>query len=157
MHPQRHPLQPLPLGTHADKMKQGKARRRKALRRARIFRFGSALGKGVLRGVVLVGLPVAPVVLPGGPESRMEVQTVAGGVYHAPGDVGAVVGGALQVGEKVAPYKTGLDAAVPLLHPQDVPGAHLLLQSVDHLLQGLHLGGRRRAPCRAAPPPRSAR
>ena len=64
-----------------------------------------------------------------------------GGVDDAACDVGAVVGGALQIRQQVAPHEARLDAALPLPHPQDVPRPHLLLQCVNDLLQRLHLPG----------------
>ena len=71
----------------------------------------------------------------------MHIQVVVGGVDHAPGDIGAVVRGTLQIRQQVGPDKACLDAALALLHPQDMSGTQLLLQIVDDLLQRLHLPG----------------
>ena len=71
----------------------------------------------------------------------MGVHIVVVQVDDAAGDVGAVVAGAFQAGQQVGPDKAGLNAAVALLEPQNVAGAHLLFQNVDDLFQRLHLVG----------------
>ena len=45
-------------------------------------------------------------------QGSVQVQVPLRGVKDAPGDVGAVVGGALQVGQQVGPGKTGADGAL---------------------------------------------
>ena len=65
-------------------------------------------------------------------------------VHHAAGDVGAVVGGALQTGQQIRPDEARLGAAFAFGHAQDVARAQLLLQRVDHLLQRLDPGGQLR-------------
>ena len=52
----------------------------------------------------------------------MDVQIVLGHIDDAAGDIGAVVGGALQIRQQVCPHKARLDAALALTHPQDVTG-----------------------------------
>ena len=74
-------------------------------------------------------------------ERLMEIHHIVGGVDHTPGNVGAVVRGALQVCQQVQPGKAGVDGAVSLLQAQDMAGTQLFLQLVNHLLQRLHLGG----------------
>ena len=71
----------------------------------------------------------------------MEIHVEGVGIYDAGGDVGAVVGDALQVGQKVRPDEAGLDAAVALLEAQDVLGAEVLFHAVDDLPKGLDAGG----------------
>ena len=56
-------------------------------------------------------------------------------------DVGAVVGGAFEVGQEVRPDKAGFHTAILLLQAENVLGAHMLLEAVDDLLQGLHAVG----------------
>lgn len=65
------------------------------------------------------------------------------GVDDAAGDVGAVVGCALKVGQKIGEDKASLNAAMALLHAQDVARAHLLFERVDDLLERLDLLGER--------------
>ena len=65
------------------------------------------------------------------------------GVNDAAGDVGAVVGCALKVGQKIGEDKASLNAAMALLHAQDVARAHLLFERVDDLLERLDLLGER--------------
>ena len=71
----------------------------------------------------------------------MQIQIVVRRINQAPGDIGAVVGGALQIGQKIGKHKTRLHTAPSLLHPQNMSGAQLFLQLVNHLLQGLHIHG----------------
>ena len=59
----------------------------------------------------------------------------------AHGDVGAVVGHPLDVGQQVTEHKSQLDGALAGLEPLGVAGPDLLDQQVDGLLQGLHLTG----------------
>ena len=77
----------------------------------------------------------------------MDVQIVLGHIDDAAGDVGAVVGGTLQIRQQVCPHKARLDAALAFPHPQDVTGTQLLLQQIHHLFQRLHGG------CRLCIPP----
>lgn len=74
-------------------------------------------------------------------EALVQIQIVLRRVDDAPGDVRAVVGRALQIRQQVRPDKARLDAAISLLHPQDVTRAHLLLEGVDDLLQRLDMCG----------------
>ena len=62
-------------------------------------------------------------------------------VDDAAGNIGAVVRGALQIRQQIRPDKTGLNAAMSLLHTQDMAGAHIFLQHVDNLFQRFHFGG----------------
>ena len=57
------------------------------------------------------------------------------------GDVGAMVGNALQVREQVGPDEAYLDGAVARLHTADVVCAQEVLEVVDDLLKRLYLGG----------------
>ena len=72
-------------------------------------------------------------------ERFVQVEVVLTRVDDAAGDVGAVVGRALQVGQEVGEHKAGLNAARALLHAQDMARAHLLFERVDDLLQRLDL------------------
>ncbi len=69
----------------------------------------------------------------------VQVEVVLTCVDDAAGDVGAVVGRALQVGQEVGEHKAGLNAARALLHAQDMARTHLLFERVDDLLQRLDL------------------
>ena len=71
----------------------------------------------------------------------MQVEVVVARVDDAAGDVGAVVGGAFQIREQVGEDEARLDAALALLHSQDVARAHLLFERVDDLLERLDLRG----------------
>src|SRR5574344_1510410 len=64
----------------------------------------------------------------------VHVHVMVGTVNHAAGNVGAMVPHPLQVGQQVRPDKSGIDSAIPLLQPQDMVRAQLLLQVVDNLL-----------------------
>ena len=77
----------------------------------------------------------------GGAQSLVQIQVVLRGVNDAPGDVGAVVGGALEIGQEIRPDEACLDAAIALLHPENVARAHLLLEQIDDLLERLDLRG----------------
>lgn len=78
--------------------------------------FGSRLlrrGQGVFFRVgvepaAVVAIAVAHVV-----QRLVEVQVVLGRVDNAAGDVGAVIGGTLQIRQQVAPDEARLDAAAP--------------------------------------------
>ena len=72
-------------------------------------------------------------------ERFVQIEVVLARVDDAAGDVGAVVGRALQVGQEVGEHKAGLNAARALLHAQDMARAHLLFERVDDLLQRLDL------------------
>ena len=71
----------------------------------------------------------------------MQVEVVLARVDDAAGDVGAMVGCALEIRQKVGEDKACLDAALALLHSQDMARAHLLFERVDDLLKRLDLGG----------------
>ena len=77
----------------------------------------------------------------GGAQGLVQIQIVLRGVNDAPGDVGAVVGGALEIGQEIRPDEACLDAAIALLHPENVARAHLLLEQIDDLLERLDLRG----------------
>ena len=77
----------------------------------------------------------------GGAQGLVQVQIVLRGVNDTPGDVGAVVGGALEIGQEIRPDEACLDAAIALLHPENVARAHLLLEQIDDLLERLDLRG----------------
>lgn len=62
------------------------------------------------------------------PQGPVQVQIAVGGVKDTPGDVGAVVGGALQVGKQVGPGKARVDGALAPLQAEDVTGAQLFLE-----------------------------
>ncbi len=71
----------------------------------------------------------------------MQVQVVVSGIDHAAGDIGAMVGGAFQIGKQVAPDEAHADAAFALLHALDVAVAQLVAHFVDYLFQGFHIHG----------------
>ena len=94
-------------------------------------------GQGVFGGVALKLAAEGVRIAVRRAERFVQIEIVLRGVDDAAGDVGAVVGGALEVREQIGPDEAGLDAAMPLLHPQDVARAHLLLERVDDLLERL--------------------
>jgi len=115
---------------------------KKDARRASFFSIMfSGLGQGVFFAVHLVllgeGFAAAAVYL----HQLVIVHVGAAGLDDGACNVGAVVSHTLKVGEKVGPYKAGLDAALALLHTHDVAVAQLILQIVNHLLQRLDLQG----------------
>ena len=69
----------------------------------------------------------------------MAVQVVRLAFDDADGDIGAVVGDALEVGQQVVQDKAQLDGALPGLQPADMAHPDLLDQLVNGLLQRLHL------------------
>ena len=68
------------------------------------------------------------------------IQVVGAHAHDPGGDVGAVVGNALGVGEHVQEQKPRLDAALAGLQAGDVVLPHDIAHPVHRLLQGLHLG-----------------
>ena len=100
--------------------------------------------QGVLPGIGVIGLLEALAAGLHVVQIFVDMQAVVGHLDAAPGDVGAVVGHALQTGEQVGPDEAQLDGTLDLLQPQDVAVAQLLLQSVHHLLQRLDLCGQDR-------------
>ena len=62
-------------------------------------------------------------------------------VDDAPGNIGAVVGRALETGEKIGEDEAELNAAPALLQTPDVARAHRFLELIDDLLERLDLGG----------------
>src|SRR5699024_5944889 len=95
-------------------------------------RFLSYLGE-------MVSLPVAPQVLAEGAAGLHLLQVgvaagAAGALFNdADGDVGAVVGHPLDVGQQVAEHKAHLDGALARLKPLDMAASDLLDQLVDGL------------------------
>ena len=69
------------------------------------------------------------------------VQVVRLAFDDTDGDVGAVVGDALEVGQQVIENKAQLNGALSRLEPVDVAHLDLLNELVDGLLQRLHLPG----------------
>ena len=94
-------------------------------------------GQGVFGGVALKLAAEGVRIAVRRAKRFVQIEIVLRGVDDAAGDVGAVVGGALEVREQIGPDEAGFDAAMPLLHPQDVARAHLLLERVDDLLERL--------------------
>ena len=76
----------------------------------------------------------------------MDVHGVILKIQYAAGDIGAVVGDPLKVGQDVRPDDPGFHAAFARLHPLDVVAAQGLLQLVNDLLQRLYHGGRGHIP-----------
>ena len=105
--------------------------------------FGEVNRKLVLFHVGLVRLLEAAVGSLGLTQRFVQVEVMRTGVDDAAGDVGAVVGCALKVGQKIGEDKASLNAAMALLHAQDVARAHLLFERVDDLLERLDLLGER--------------
>ena len=85
-------------------------------------------------GVVLKAAAEALVLAARGAQRLVQVEGVLHCGDHAPGDVRAVVGRALKIGQKIGPDKARLNAAIALLHAKDVARAHRLLERVYHLL-----------------------
>ena len=95
--------------------------------------FGEVNRKLVLFHVGFVRLLEAAVGSLGLAQRFVQVEVMRTGVDDAAGDVGAVVGCALKVGQKIGEDKASLNAAMALLHAQDVARAHLLLERTsDH-------------------------
>ena len=105
--------------------------------------FGDVNRKLVLFHVGFVRLLEAAVGSLGLAQRFVQVEVMRTGVDDAAGDVGAVVGCALKVGQKIGEDKASLNAAMALLHAQDVARAHLLFERVDDLLERLDLLGER--------------
>ena len=93
-----------------------------------LFCFTAHLFHGVFSGVFPESAVIFLIVQLAAAQRLMDVQIVLGHIDDAAGDIGAVVGGALQIRQQVCPHKARLDAALALPHPQDVTGTQLLLQ-----------------------------
>ena len=68
----------------------------------------------------------------------MGVHVVLMGIDDAHRNVGAVIGGALYVGQQIRPYEACLHTARTLFQPGNVPVAQNGLDVVDDLLQRFH-------------------
>ena len=88
---------------------------------------------------------------PRGAQRLVEIEIVLRHVDDAPGNVGAMVGCALETGEKIGENKAELDAAPALLQTPDVARAHRFLELVNDLLQRLDLSGDGAVICFKAP------
>ena len=66
----------------------------------------------------------------------MDIHIVMRQIHDADGDIGAVVGHALQIGQQIRPDEAGVDGAIPLLQTLDVRRTQGVLQIVDDLFQG---------------------
>ena len=106
--------------------------------------FGEVNRKLVLFHVGFVCLLEAAVGSLGLAQRFVQVEVMRTGVDDAAGDVGAVVGCALKVGQKIGEDKASLNAAMALLHAQAVARAHLLFERVDDLLERRDQRGDRR-------------
>ena len=90
--------------------------------------------KAVFPRIRLEALAELLTVIPDCPEGFMKIHAVIRHIDDAPGDIGAVVRGPFQTGKQIRPYEACIHGAQSLLEPENMAGAHLLLELVDHLL-----------------------
>ena len=78
-------------------------------------------------GVFPVLLPKGFAVGAHGSERFMDIHTVVRGINETSRNIGAMVGGALKVGQEIRPHKARLHTTVLLLQAQNVPCTHVVL------------------------------
>ena len=98
-------------------------------------------GKRVFAGVAVKFADEVGALKTRGAQRLVKVEIVLRRIDDAPGNIGAVVGRALETGEKIGEDEAELNAAPALLQTPDVARAHRFLELIDDLLERLDLGG----------------